>query len=83
MDVNSSHVPIINNSIACFVCRVVKHVDVGDHTTFFGKIVESYDSDMEYKDKIYNWDNKNLGNLKFGETFKEIPFSPEGAVKVK
>lgn len=83
LNVSNSGVPIIDGSIACFVCKVVKEVDVGDHTTFFGEIVESYDSDKEWKEKIYNWDNKTLGSIKYGEMFKRIGFSPEGAVKSK
>lgn len=82
-DVRTSQVPIIDGSVACFVCKVVEQVDVGDHTTFFGEIVESYISDKTWEEKIYNWDNKNLGNIKYGESFKEIGFSPEGAVKSK
>lgn len=80
---NKTKIPLIDGSIACFVCKVVKIVKVGDHSTFFGEVIESYDSNLAWRDKIYNWDNKNLGNLEFGKKFKEINFSPEGSVKNK
>lgn len=81
--VKESQIPIIKGSIACFICSVVRTVGVGDHTTFFGKIVKSYSSNISWKQKVYNWDDKRLGNLGFGKDFKIMNFSPEGAVKGK
>ena len=52
--------PIIEDSIACFECKVIKSTNVGDHTIFIGEIVESYISDR--KDKVYNLGGRTLIN---------------------
>ena len=50
--------PIIENSIACFECQVIKTLDTGDHTIFIGEVSASYISDK--KDKVYNLGEKTL-----------------------
>jgi flavin reductase (DIM6/NTAB) family NADH-FMN oxidoreductase RutF len=50
--------PILENSIACFECKVTKTCDAGDHTIFIGEIVASYTSDI--KEKVYNFGSRNL-----------------------
>lgn len=50
--------PIIEDSIACFECKVVNTLDTGDHTIFVGEVLTSYVSDR--KDKIYNFGERNL-----------------------
>jgi len=50
--------PIIENSIACFECKVVKTCDAGDHTIFIGEVLASYVSNR--KDKTYNIGERNL-----------------------
>lgn len=50
--------PIIENSIACFECKVVQTLDAGDHTIFIGEVLVSYASDR--KDKTYNLGEHNL-----------------------
>jgi len=50
--------PIIEESIACFECKVVNTCDAGDHTIFIGEIVASYVSDR--KDKLYNLGERTL-----------------------
>jgi flavin reductase (DIM6/NTAB) family NADH-FMN oxidoreductase RutF len=50
--------PILENSIACFECKVIKTCDAGDHTIFIGEIVESYISSK--KDKVYNFGERKL-----------------------
>lgn len=50
--------PIIQDSIACFECKVIKTCDAGDHTIFIGEILNSYIS--ERKDKVYNRGERNL-----------------------
>lgn len=75
------NVPVVEDSVACFECKVVKSTIIGDHTFFFGEIIASYVSDKTWKDKIYNWDDKRLGTLTYGENFKEMNFSPQGNKK--
>ncbi|EKD95676.1 MAG: hypothetical protein ACD_24C00392G0001 [uncultured bacterium] len=72
-----SRIPLIDESIACFICNVMKEIEVGDHTLFCGEIKYSYISDKKWSDKIYNLDNKKLGNIKYGNTFEIIDYSPE------
>lgn len=55
--------PLIENSIACFECKVVKTCDAGDHKIFIGEILASYVSDK--KDKIYNLGEHNLVEWKY------------------
>lgn len=50
--------PIIEDSIACFECKVVNTCNAGDHTIFIGEIVASYISDR--KDKTYNTGERHL-----------------------
>ena len=50
--------PILENSIACFVCKVTKTCNTGDHTIFIGEILVSYVSGR--KDKTYNLGERNL-----------------------
>lgn len=50
--------PIIEDSIACFECKVVNTANAGDHTIFIGEIVASYISDR--KDKTYNLGDRKL-----------------------
>lgn len=50
--------PIIEDSIACFECKVIDTLNTGDHTIFVGEVLASYDSDR--KDKIYNFGERNL-----------------------
>ena len=70
--------PIVEESIACFECKVIgKHI-VHDHTLFLGEVVESHISEKDRREKIYNWDDKRLGTIKLGDTSKEIQYSPEG-----
>ena len=50
--------PILEDSIACFACKVIKTCDAGDHTIFIGEIVESFISDR--KDKVYNFGERTM-----------------------
>ena len=50
--------PIIENSIACFECKVIKTCNLKDHTIFIGEILTSYISDR--KDKVYNLGERKL-----------------------
>ena len=50
--------PILENSIACFECKVIKTCNAGDHTIFIGEILASYISGR--KDKTYNLGERNL-----------------------
>lgn len=50
--------PIIEDSIACFECKVINTCDTGDHTIFIGEIVASHISDR--KDKTYNIGERHL-----------------------
>jgi flavin reductase (DIM6/NTAB) family NADH-FMN oxidoreductase RutF len=50
--------PIIEDSIACFECKVIKTCNAGDHTIFIGEILVSYISDR--KDKVYNQGERKL-----------------------
>ena len=52
--------PLLEDSIACFECKVTKTTDVGDHTIFIGEILASYISDR--KDKVYNLGERTLIN---------------------
>ncbi len=55
--------PLVEDSIACFECKVTKTCDAGDHTIFIGEIVESYIS--ERKDKLYNIGNRTFVKWEF------------------
>lgn len=44
--------PLLENSIACFECKVTNTCDCEDHTIFIGEILTSYTSNR--KDKTYN-----------------------------
>lgn len=50
--------PILENSIACFECKVFKTSNLEDHTIFIGEILTSYISDR--KDKVYNLGDHKL-----------------------
>ena len=50
--------PILEDSVACFECKVINAVNAGDHTIFIGEIVTSYISDR--KDKTYNIGDRKL-----------------------
>jgi flavin reductase (DIM6/NTAB) family NADH-FMN oxidoreductase RutF len=54
--------PLLENSVACFECKVTKTCDTGDHTIFIGEIVASYTSEM--KEKVYNFGSRNLVSWK-------------------
>lgn len=70
--------PLIDDSIACFECQVLKEIKIGDSILFLGKIVTAYESDKNWTEKIYNWDDKKLGTIKLGDNFQNINYSPEG-----
>lgn len=44
--------PLIDDSVACFECKLRTKVDVGIHTIFIGEILMGYIS--EYIEKLYN-----------------------------
>lgn len=69
--------PLVDDAIANFECKVIKKLKIKDHLVFFGEIVKSYESDKNWQDKIYNWDDKNLGTLKLGNRPMKILYSPE------
>ncbi len=69
-------VPFVENSVASFECKVIRDVVVGDHTSFFGQVSAAHVSNKTWRDRIYNWDDKRLGNLKYGSSFVEVNFSP-------
>ncbi len=73
--------PIIEGSIACFECKVIGKIKIEDHTLFLGKIVESYCSEKNWQDKIYNWDDKSLGIMQFGKKSMKISYSPQQSTK--
>ncbi|NMC36013.1 flavin reductase family protein [Candidatus Beckwithbacteria bacterium] len=71
--------PLIDASIACYECKVVKTVKIGDHLVFFGKIVAAHTSNKNWQKKLYNLDNKNLGSLNYIlEKATPISYLPEG-----
>lgn len=70
--------PLIDNSIACFECKVIGKQLVKDQMIFFGEIVTSYTSGKNWQKKIYNWDDKTLGTIKLGIQSKKIKYSPQG-----
>lgn len=51
-------VPLIEDCIACYECKVIKTTTLPDHTIFVGEILVSYVS--ERTDKIYNLGNRSL-----------------------
>ena len=73
--------PLVEDSIACFECKVVQQRVIGDHVAFFGQIVMAYESGKNWRQKLYNWDNKKIGTIALGDKFNEISFSPEGAIE--
>ena len=75
--IQSKHIkpPLIDNSIACFECKVAEEYDAMDHVLFLGEVVASYESNKNWKDKIYNWDDKKLGTLKLGGKSKKINYT--------
>lgn len=73
--------PFIEDSIACFECKVIQKHIVKDHALFLGEVVSSYQSDKDWKEKIYNWDDKTLGTIKLGEKSEKIQYSPQASVK--
>lgn len=69
--------PLIDHSIACFECKVIKEVEVGDHFVFFGEVVAAHESDKDWGEKIYNLGDKQLVTFKSGNKSVQINFSPE------
>ena len=51
--------PLLENSVACFECKIVESVETGDHTIFVGEIVASYISEKPQK-RIYNFGKYHL-----------------------
>lgn len=70
--------PVIEDSIACFECKVIRKIKIADHFVFFGKIVAAHQSEKSWEEKLYNWDDKRLGTMKLGKKYQEITYSPEG-----
>ena len=70
--------PLIENSIACFECQVIKKEPMKDHWLFFGEIMASHESVKNWQEKIYNWSDKTLGTLKLGNNSAKIDYSPKG-----
>lgn len=50
--------PVLEDSIACFECKVIIKTKAPDHTIFIGKVLTAYISDR--KDKTYNLGSHNL-----------------------
>lgn len=73
--------PIIEDSIACFECDVIKELAIGDHKVFFGKIVVAHTGENDWAKKLYNWDDKRIGNIKYGDNSTDITYSPEAATE--
>lgn len=57
--------PLIDNSVACFECKVVNKLETGDHTIFVGEILAAYVSDATEERKIYNFGKGILRGLKY------------------
>lgn len=56
---------LIDGSIACFECKVVKRVETGDHTIFIGKILTAHMFHKENKMKLFNFGKGILRCLKY------------------
>lgn len=50
--------PLLEDSIACYECKVINKIKAPDHTIFIGEVLVSYISDR--KDKTYNLGSRNL-----------------------
>lgn len=74
--------PLIDDSIACFECKVTKQLKVEDHILFLGKIVAAHESGRSWEGKIYNWDDKRLGTMKLGDEYSEADYCFEGSEEV-
>ncbi len=70
--------PIIEDCVACFECRVLEKHTIKDHMLFLGEVVASYQSERDWQEKIYNWDDRHLGTIKLGGKSAKISYSPEG-----
>lgn len=73
--------PIVEDSIACFECDVIQQAAIGDHQVFFGKIMVAHTGEDDWTNKLYNWDDKRIGNMKYGDNFTKITYSPEASVQ--
>ncbi len=80
---NAEGPPIVEDSIACFECDVIEQVAIGDHQAFFGKIIQAYTGEDDWKRKLYNWDDKRIGNITYGNDATKITYSPEASVEKK